>query len=238
MNKKASSKSASDSPASGKKPSRLPEGAETRAASVLELLARRYPHPVTYLAHATPWQLLVATVLSAQCTDDRVNMVTPELFRRWPTPEAMAAASIADIESVIHSTGFYHNKARNLQAAGKTICETFGGKPPRTIAELVTVPGVARKTANIVLFGGYGLNEGIAVDTHVKRISYRLGLTSETAPVRVEQDLMRLFPQPEWGNINHRLVQFGRDVCIARAPRCTECEMAGFCPRLTPPKAG
>ena len=214
----------------------LPEGARERAREVLRLLRLRYPAPATYLAHSTPWQLLVATVLSAQCTDDRVNMVTPEVFRRWPTPEAMAEAPLKDLEDAIRSTGFYHNKAKNLIAAGRRVAEVYGGEPPRTIAELVTIPGVARKTANIVLFGGYGINEGVAVDTHVKRISHRLGLTRHTEPLKVEPDLMRLFPREEWGNLNHRLVFFGREVCDARRPRCEACEMNGFCPKLEPPK--
>lgn len=216
----------------------LPAGAAERAVQVLSLLAARYPDPHTCLGHETPWQLLVATVLSAQCTDERVNMVTPQLFARWPDAASLARATVADVEDVIRSTGLYRMKAKNLVAAARRTVEAYGGLPPKAIADLVTLPGVARKTANIVLFGGYGINGGIAVDTHVKRIAHRLGLTAETDPARVEQDLMGLFPREEWGDLNHRLVQFGRDVCSARSPRCGECEMAAFCPRSEPPKKG
>ena len=221
---------------SGRLTAAIPAGAVERALQVQKLLCLRYPSPTTYLHHETPWQLLVATVLSAQCTDDRVNMVTPVLFHRWPDPVSMAEACINEIEQVIRSTGFYHNKAKNIVAAASRVVSVYGGEPPRSIEELVTLPGVARKTANIVLFGGYGINEGIAVDTHVKRITYRLGLTAQTEPVRVERDLMQLFPRQEWGNLNHRLVLFGRAVCRARSPRCGECEMSAFCPRLEPPR--
>lgn len=214
----------------------LPVGARDRAPRVLELLKKRYPRPATQLTHETPWQLLVATVLAAQCTDARVNTVTPVFFDRWPTPVELARATVEEIEEVIRPTGFYHNKAKNLLCAARLLVEKFNAEPPRTMAELVTVPGVARKTANIVLFGGYGINEGMAVDTHVKRIAHRLGLTVQTDPVRVERDMMRLFEQCEWGDLNHRMVQFGRDVCHARSPRCGGCEMADFCPRQEPPK--
>ena len=204
---------------------------EKRAGQVLAALKKRYPEPVPELKYANPWQLLVATVLAAQCTDKRVNTVTPVFFQKWPTPFELAGASLEEIEDCIRPTGFYHNKAKNLLGAARLLAEKFNGEPPKTMAELVTVPGVARKTANIVLFAGYGINEGMAVDTHVKRISYRLGLTKETDPVRIEKDMMRLFARDEWGNLNHRLVQFGRDVCQARSPKCSECEMAGFCPK-------
>ncbi len=214
----------------------LPEGAEERAPRVLALLKERYPEPATMLVHGSPWQLLVATVLAAQCTDERVNTVTPVFFGRWPTPGDLAGATIPEIEEVIRPTGFFHNKAKNLLGAARLLVERYGGEPPRTMAELVTVPGVARKTANIVLFGGYGINEGMAVDTHVKRISHRLGLTFQTDPVRVERDMMVLFPSSEWGDLNHRMVQFGRDVCQARSPRCGGCEMSAFCPRSEPPR--
>ena len=215
----------------------LPAGADERAAKVLALLKKRYPNPGTELVVTSPWELLVATVLAAQCTDARVNTVTPAFFGRWPTPKELATATIEEIESVIRPTGFYHNKARNLSAAARLLVEKFNGEPPRTMAELVTVPGVARKTANIVLYGGYGINEGMAVDTHVKRITHRLGLTSQTDPVKVERDLMGLFERCEWGDLNHRLVLFGRAVCHARSPKCGICEMADFCPRLEPPKS-
>lgn len=202
-----------------------------RAAQVLARLEKRYPHPESALDHANAWELLVATVLAAQCTDARVNTVTPEFFRRWPTPKALTLAAQDEVESVIRSTGFYHNKARNLLGAARRMVDVHGGEVPRTLAELILVPGVARKTANVVLWGAFGINEGLAVDTHVKRISYRLGLTDHTDPVRIERDLMRLFPQRSWGDVNHRMVWFGRDVCDARKPRCGECELVDLCPR-------
>lgn len=202
-----------------------------RAAQVLARLEKRYPHPESALDHANAWELLVATVLAAQCTDARVNTVTPEFFRRWPTPLALTSATQDEVESVIRSTGFYHNKARNLLGAARRMMDEHGGEVPRTLAELILVPGVARKTANVVLWGAFGINEGLAVDTHVKRISYRLGLTDHTDPVRIERDLMRLFPQQSWGDVNHRMVWFGRDVCDARKPRCGECELVDLCPR-------
>lgn len=203
-----------------------------RAALVVERLAARYPHPETHLNARDAWELTVATVLAAQCTDKRVNMVTPELFARWPSPADLAQADTGELEQVIRSTGFYHNKAKNLIAAAKRVTEAFHGAVPSTMAELVTLPGVARKTANVVLWGAYGINEGIAVDTHVGRISFRLGLTVHKDPVKVEKDLMELFPRPEWGNVNHRMVWFGRDVCDARKPACGQCELEDICPRV------
>jgi endonuclease-3 len=204
---------------------------EERAARVLSRLRERYPDPATVLAWHTPWQLLVATVLAAQCTDKRVNMVTPEFFQRWPGPEALAGADVTEVEEVVRSTGFFRQKAKNLVAAARRVQQEYGGEPPRTLAEMTTLPGVARKTANIVLANGFGINEGLAVDTHVKRLSYRLDLTDATDPKRIEQDLMPLFPQEAWGEINHLLVFFGRDVCLARTPRCGACELADICPR-------
>lgn len=209
---------------------------KVRAQKTLEALQARYPRPHTHLDANSAWELLVATVLAAQCTDARVNTVTPELFRRWPDPQSLAGAALEELESVIRPTGFFHSKAKNLLGAARRVCEVFGGQVPKSIEELVTIPGVARKTANVVLFGAYGINEGLAVDTHVKRISYRLGLTSETDPVAVERDLMQLFPRAEWGDVNHRMVWFGREVCDARKPLCERCEMSAFCPRLEPPR--
>lgn len=200
-----------------------------RAQAVLARLQARYPAPQTHLIAATPWQLLVATVLSAQCTDARVNMVTPQLFALWPDAASLAEAPLAQVEQCIRSTGFYHNKAKNIIAAAKLVMQSFGGEVPRSLQELIRLPGVARKTANVVLWGAFGINEGLAVDTHVKRICHRLGLTAHTEPEAVEQDLMRLFPQEEWGQVNHRLVWFGRHVCDARKPLCAECEMGEFC---------
>jgi endonuclease-3 len=203
-----------------------------RAAAVLERLAKRYPHPETHLQARNPWELTVATVLAAQCTDKRVNTVTPGLFSRWPGPAELAGAAREELEEVIRSTGFYRNKAKNLLAAASRVVEVHGGKVPRTMAELVALPGVARKTANVVLWGSFGINEGIAVDTHVGRIAVRLDLTRHADPVRAEKDLMELFPRAEWGNVNHRLVWFGRDVCEARKPACSACEMEDVCPKI------
>lgn len=213
-----------------------PFSPQQQADRLLKKLELRYPVMETHLQAHNPWELMVATILAAQCTDKRVNMITPILFARWNDPSALAQAELTELEEVIRPTGFYHNKAKNLIGAGRTIMERFNGTVPSTLAELITIPGVARKTANVVLWGGFGINEGIAVDTHVKRICYRLGLTKETDPVPVERDLMRLFPQKEWGNVNHRLVWFGRHVCQARTPKCSECEMAPSCPRLEPPQ--
>lgn len=202
-----------------------------RALEVVRLLELRYPDPTPLLQAADPWQLLVATVLAAQCTDARVNLVTPVFFARWPDPAALADAPVEEVEDVIHSTGCFRNKARNLVGAAKKIMADYGGQVPRSMEELTQLPGVARKTANIILWGAFGRNDGIAVDTHVKRITFRLGLTTYVDPPRIEKDLMRLFPQPTWGDMNHRLVWFGRDVCDARRPFCSGCEMASFCPR-------
>ena len=202
-----------------------------RAAAILELLKERYPVPETMLTHENPWELMIATILAAQCTDARVNTITPELFRRWPGPAEMMHAPLEELESVIRPTGFYHNKAKNILGAARRVAEVFGGEVPQTLEELITIPGVARKTANVVLWGAFGINQGLAVDTHVKRISFRLGLTKNTDPVKIEQDLMKIFPQSEWGDVNHRLVWFGRDVCDARKPACEQCELSELCPR-------
>lgn len=207
-----------------------------QACSVQAGLEKRYPQPATHLQHETPWQLLVATVLSAQCTDARVNMVTPVLFAKWKDPFALAKAEIKDVEEVIKSTGFYHNKAKNIVAGAKYLVENYNGEVPKTMEELIKVAGVARKTANVVLCTAFGINEGIAVDTHVKRIAHRLGLTNSQDPVQVEKDLMEVFPQKEWGNVNHRLVWFGRHICDARKPLCEECEFNPICPKLEPAK--
>ncbi|MEG2004416.1 MAG: endonuclease III [Bilophila sp.] len=202
-----------------------------RALLVLERLKARYPTLDMHLTAHNPWELLVATVLAAQCTDERVNKVTPVLFKRWPDPAALAEATVLDVEEVVRSTGFYHSKAKHLIATAKMVLHDFNGVPPQTMEELIRLPGVARKTANVVLWGGYGINLGLAVDTHVKRIAARLGLTTHADPVRIEQDLMRLFPRDEWGGVNHRMVWFGRHVCDARTPLCAQCDMASFCPQ-------
>jgi len=202
-----------------------------RALEILARLARRYPNPQSELTWANPWELLVATMLSAQCTDERVNKITPEVFRRWPGPPEMALARPSEVEEVIHSAGFFRQKAKNLIGEATIIMAEHGGEVPRTMAELIRLPGVARKTANIVLSNAYGIQEGIAVDTHVKRLTFRMGLTASTDVKIIEQDLMQLIPRPQWGEANHMLVLFGRHVCPARAPRCGECELGDICPR-------
>lgn len=199
-----------------------------------ELLARlklMYPDATCSLNYETPVQLLVATILSAQCTDERVNLVTPALFERYPDAAALAAAPREAIEALVRSTGFYRNKAKHIQGACGAIAGRFGGEVPRRMEELLTLPGVARKTANVVLAHGFGINMGVTVDTHVKRLSFRLGLTRQTDPVRVERDLMRLIPQPDWENWSIRLIYHGRAVCNARKPLCDRCELADLCAR-------
>jgi endonuclease III len=203
--------------------------APERIAEILRRLEKAYPNAECALHHRNAWELLVATILSAQCTDARVNMVTPELFRKYPTPEAMAEASLPAIEEEIRSTGFYHNKAKSISGAAKKIVSEFGGKVPRTMAELLTVPGAARKTANVVLGVAYHVAEGVVVDTHVLRISQRLGLTKETEPKKVEQDLMRIIPKDHWIQFSHEMIHHGRQVCIARKPRCVDCTLETLC---------
>ena len=202
-----------------------------RSQAIFARLAARYPEPKPALDFSGAWELLVATVLAAQCTDARVNQVTPVLFARWPDIADLAEANVADIEAVVHSTGFYHNKAKNLKAAALRVMETYNGSVPRSMAELVTLPGVARKTANIVLGSAFGQNEGIAVDTHVTRLAFRLGLTQSVDPKVIERDLMPLFDRSQWADINHVLVYFGREVCPARTPRCGVCPLFDLCPR-------
>lgn len=203
---------------------------QQRAIEILLRLKQLYPDATCSLDYETPMQLLVATILSAQCTDVRVNMVTPELFRRFPDAAAMASAGLEEIEALVRSTGFYRNKAKNIQAACRMIMTEFGGEVPKLMEELLTLPGVARKTANVVSAHAYGINLGVTVDTHVKRLSYRLGLTKHTDPVRIERDLMKLLPQPDWENWSIRLIYHGRAVCIARKPQCDRCDLADLCP--------
>ncbi|MDR2727014.1 MAG: endonuclease III [Deltaproteobacteria bacterium] len=209
----------------------VPDGAAGRAVAVLAGIKAKYPQTGNHLHAENPWQLLVATVLAAQCTDARVNAITPALFRRWPDPAALAAATQPELEEAIRSTGFFRNKAKNLLGAAAAMLRDHNGQVPASMAALIRLPGVARKTANCVLWGGFGRNEGLAVDTHVKRIAFRLGLTGESDPDAVERDLMRLFPQSEWGGVNYRLVLFGREVCDARKPLCASCELRHICPR-------
>jgi endonuclease-3 len=202
------------------------------AKKVVKHLAADYPDVTCALENESAFELLIATILSAQCTDERVNMVTPELFRRWPTPEKMAAAPIEQLEKVIHSTGFYRNKAKNIKACSRELSETYGGEVPRDIESMVTLPGVGRKTANVVLGTCYGMATGVVVDTHVTRISNRLGLTKHTDATKIEKDLMELVPQDEWVDFAHRMIHHGRRICMARKPKCEECSMRSFCPKI------
>ncbi|KAM3095390.1 endonuclease III [Phormidesmis sp. 146-35] len=201
-----------------------------RALEILIRLKRLYPEAPCTLDYETPVQLMVATILSAQCTDERVNLVTPELFRRFPDAAALAGADLAEIEELVRSTGFYRNKSKNIQGACRMIMTEFGGKVPKTMEELLRLPGVARKTANVVSAHAHGINLGVTVDTHVKRLTYRLGLTKETEPVKIERDLIKLIPQPDWENWSIRLIYHGRAICNARKPQCDRCALSDLCP--------
>jgi endonuclease III len=203
--------------------------AADRVAAILNGLDEAYPDAECALTHRSPWELLVATILSAQCTDVRVNMVTPELFRRFPTPAAMSKATLPQLEALIRSTGFYHNKAKSIQGAARKVVEEFGGKVPQTLAVLITLPGVARKTASVVLGVCFGKAEGVVVDTHVFRVARRLGLAWGDTPQKVEQELMRILPQSRWIGFSHQIIQHGREVCDARKPRCERCNLEQIC---------
>jgi endonuclease-3 len=192
-------------------------------------MAVKNPNAECALQHRNPWELLVATILSAQCTDARVNMVTPALFKRFPTPTDFAHAPIVEIEELIRSTGFYHNKAKSLKGAAETLMAEFKGKVPQNMEELLTLPGVARKTGNVVLGVAYGKAVGVVVDTHVQRLSQRLELTRETEPVKIEKDLMKLIPQDRWIAFSHEMIHHGRQVCIARKPKCVDCTLEPLC---------
>lgn len=199
------------------------------------LLKQLYPVPRCGLDFENPFQLLVATVLSAQCTDVRVNMLTPALFARFPDPYTMAEAAPAELEKLIYTAGFYHNKAKSILGASKMIVEKYGGKVPSNMEDLLKLPGVARKTASVVLGNAFNINEGIAVDTHVTRLVARLGLSPNTTPEKIERDLMALAPREEWTNLSHRIIWHGRLVCEARRPRCEKCLLASHCPsRIIP----
>lgn len=203
--------------------------APARIAAILDVLAKTYPGVVCALHHRNAWELTVATILSAQCTDVRVNLVTPALFKAFPTPKAMAAASLPEIEELIRTTGFFRNKAKSIQGAARLVTEEFGGKIPQTMEEILRLPGVARKTANVVLGSWYGIAVGVVVDTHVMRISRRLELTKETKPEKIERDLMKIIPQDRWINFSHELIHHGRRICIARKPRCVDCTLEKLC---------
>lgn len=200
------------------------------ANRIYKILASEYPEVTTALKYRNVFQLLAATILSAQCTDERVNKVTKELFKKYRTVKDFAEAPVPKFEKEVRSTGFYKNKAKNIIASARTIMKDFGGKVPPTMESLITLPGVARKTANIVLFHGYGKIEGIAVDTHVRRVSGKLGLTANTDPVKIEQDLMTLFDRKKWGNLSNLLIKHGREVCNSRKPLCMRCPLKDMCP--------
>ncbi len=203
-----------------------------RALAILSELKKLYPDATCSLNYDTPVQLLVATILSAQCTDERVNKVTPKLFKQFPDAPALASADREELENLVRSTGFYRNKAKNIQGACHKIVTQFDGQVPQTMEELLQLPGVARKTANVVLAHGFRIIEGVTVDTHVKRISNRLGLTKNTDPVKIEQDLMKILPQPDWENYSIRIIYHGRAVCKARKPNCDQCQLAQLCPAI------
>ncbi len=200
--------------------------------TVLARLADWLPHAECALDHSNPFELTAATILSAQCTDERVNMVTPALFARYPTPEELASSEQEDVEEIVRSTGFFRNKAKNLRGMAQRVVDAYDGQIPREMDDLLTLPGVARKTANVVRGVCWGLADGVVVDTHVKRISRRLGFTNKTDPVQVERDLVALLPQEAWIDYSHRIIHLGRRICDARKPLCDECFLADGCPRV------
>ena len=208
-----------------------PAARKARARKIDRALADAYPDAWCALRHENAWQLLVATILSAQCTDERVNMVTPALFARYPTPAALAAAEPAALEKMIHSTGFFRQKAKSLLGVAAAVTESYGGELPRELDTLVTLPGIGRKTANVVLGTAYGV-PSIVVDTHVRRLANRLDLTTEDDPTRIEHDLRALLPPASWTHFTHRLIHHGRRICVARKPRCPECPLLSLCPRI------
>ena len=201
----------------------------TRTAEILRILDATYPNAECALHHSNAWELLVATILSAQCTDKRVNEVTPGLFAKYPTIRDFAAARQEVLAADIRSTGFFNNKAKSVIGAAKKILNDFGGEMPKTLEELVTVPGAARKTANVVLGTAFGISSGGVVDTHVQRLSNRLALTKNTDPVKIEQDLMKIVPRERWILFSHQLIHFGRGICVARKPKCAECPLESLC---------
>ena len=208
------------------------QGGLDQGAAVARRLGKVYPQALCSLDFASPFQLLIATILSAQCTDKRVNVVTGSLFGRWPAAAALAAASQAEVEAVIRSTGFFRAKAKNIRGCCQALMERHGGEVPRTLEELVRLPGVGRKTANVVLGSGFGLPSGVVVDTHVGRISRRLGLTRHADAVKAERDLIAAIPKSHWIVFSHRLIEHGRTVCTARRPRCEDCPLTDLCPRV------
>jgi endonuclease III len=204
-------------------------GRRARIGEILRILDRMYPDVTCALTHRSPWELLVATILSAQCTDKRVNEVTPSLFAKYPTPADFAAVRPEVLAQDIRSTGFFNNKAKSISGAAKRLLSDFGGKVPRTMEEMLTIPGAARKTANVVLGTAYGIASGVVVDTHVMRISRRLDLTKQSDPVKIEHDLEKIIPKEKWILFSHQVIHHGRALCTARNPRCAECLLEPIC---------
>lgn len=203
--------------------------APERVKAILDALRKTYPNVVCALTHKNAFELTIATILSAQSTDVGVNKVTPELFKMYPTPKKLAEAPTLEVERIIRTTGFYRAKAKNIQGAARVLVEKFGGEVPKTIEEMIQLPGVARKTANVVLGSWYGIASGVVVDTHVLRLSRRLELTKETDPVKVEKDLQKVIPQDRWIQFSHELIHHGRQICVARKPRCVDCSLEKLC---------
>jgi endonuclease-3 len=220
------------SPPASSKRSGVSADVHTQVKQILRGLAKAYPDATCALKHGNAYQLIVATILSAQCTDERVNMVTPSLFAKYPDVRALAAADQNELEAMIRSTGFFRAKATSLRGMARGVVENFGGEIPRNLDDLITLPGVGRKTANVVLGTVWGIAVGVVVDTHVKRISNLLGLTKRTNPEQIEQDLIQLIPQSEWVDFAHRLIHHGRRICIARRPQCPICPLLRCCQRV------
>ena len=210
----------------------LPTANKRHASSVVRRLKADYPEAPCALVHNTPFQLLIATILSAQCTDERVNIVTKDLFKKYKTPADFAKAPLKSIEKAVQSTGFFRNKAKNIKACSQDLEENHGGKVPQDLESMVELAGVGRKTANVVLGTAFGLATGVVVDTHVGRLSRRTGLTAQTDPVKVERELMALLPKKEWIEFSHRMIHHGRAICSARKPKCNGCSMKRFCPQI------
>jgi endonuclease-3 len=203
---------------------------KTKVVKIIELLEKEYPNAKTALNYSNPLELLVATILSAQCTDKRVNAVTKSLFKKYKTAENYANANLKELEEDVRPTGFYRNKAKNIKRSGQMLVEKFHSQVPKTMDEIIELPGVARKTANIVLSNAYGVVEGIAVDTHVRRLSQRLGRTENKAPDKIERDLMKTVPKAQWEKITDLLIFHGRNICVARKPKCSLCVLNKICP--------
>jgi|SRR5579871_4911984 endonuclease-3 len=230
---KAKSSKAKSSNPKMKKPATKTSGAvktdPKRVAAILNGLDEAYPNAICELNHENAFQLLIATILSAQCTDARVNQVTATLFKKYPTPEAFAYANPSELERDIRPTGFFRNKTKSIMGASKALIERFGGQVPRTMEEMLTIPGAARKTSNVVLGTAYGIASGVVVDTHVQRLSNRLDLSHNEDPKKIEQDLMKILPQDRWIKFSHQLIWHGRRVCHARNPKCAECNLERLC---------